>query len=68
MAKNGQKVKANPLPLWSILALFQLLKTVQKQSLTAFESFSKTLNLILGLFEQFFRSWKIGQKRPKSKG
>ena len=69
MAKNGQKVKANPLPFWSILAtFFNFLKMVQKQSLTAFESFSKTLNVILGLFKPFLRSWKNGQKRPKSKG
>ena len=69
MAENGQKLKANPLPFWSILAFFyNFLKTVQKQSLTAFESFSKTLNVILGLFKPFLRSWKYGEKRPKSKG
>ena len=41
---------------------------VQKQSLTTFESFSKTLNVILCHFKPFLRSWKNAQKRPKSKG
>ena len=41
---------------------------VQKQRQTAFESFSKILNVILGLFKPFLRSGKNGKKRPKSKG
>ena len=70
--KNGQKLpKSKGLPL-TILVNFghhlNFLKTVQKQSLTAFKSFSKTLNVISGLFKPFSRSWKNGQKRPKSKG
>ena len=48
--------------------LLNFFKTVQKQSLTAFESFSKTHNVILGIFNLFLGSWKNGQKRPKSKG
>ena len=47
---------------------FNFLKTVQKQRQTAIESFSTTLNVILALFKPFLRSWKNGQKRPKSKG
>ena len=70
--KNGQKrPKSKGLPLIILVIFghfFNFLKTVQKQSLTAFESFSKTLNVILGLFKPFLRSWKYGQKRPKSKG
>ena len=69
---NGQKrPKSKGLPLTILVNFghfFNFLKTVQKQSLTAFESFWKTLNVILGLFKQFLRSWKNGQKRPKSKG
>ena len=69
MAKNGKKVKANPLPfLVNFGHFFNFLKTVQNQSLTAFQSFSKTLNVILGLFKLFLRSWKNCQKRQKSKG
>ena len=50
----GQKVKANRLPSWSILAnLFKFLKTVQKQSLHALESFSTTPNVFLGLSDLF---------------
>ena len=69
MAKNGQKVKANPLLfLVNFGHLFNYLKTAQKQSLTAFESFSTTPNVILGLFKPFLTSWKNGEKRQKSKG
>ena len=72
MTNIGQKVKANPLTFWSIGQkfghLFNFFKTVQKQSLSAFESFSKTLNVILRLFKPFLRSWKNDQNQPKSKG
>ena len=64
--KNGQKRPKIILVIFG--HFFNFLKTVQKQSLTAFESFSKTLNVILGLFKPFLRSWKNGQKRRKSKG
>ena len=47
---------------------FNFLKTVQKQRQTAFESFSATPNVILGLFHAFLRSWNNDQKRQKSKG
>ena len=30
MAKIGQKVKANPLPFWSIMATFQIFKNGSK--------------------------------------
>ena len=71
LIKSFQKKKKKKKPL-SILVnyghLFNFLKMVQKQRQTAFESFSTTPNLILGLFKPFLRSWKNGQKRPKSKG
>ena len=52
-----QKVKANPLPSWSISAnFFKFLKTVEKQSLYALESFSTTPNVFLGLFDRFSKS------------
>ena len=70
--KNGQKrPKSKGLPLTILVNFghfFNFLKTVQKQRETAFESFSTTLNVILALFKPFLRSWKNGQKRPKSKG
>ena len=57
MAKIEQKVKANLLPFWSILANFlKFLKTVQKQSLHALESFSTTPNVFLCLFDLFSKS------------
>ena len=70
--KNGQKLrksKGQPLTILVTFShFFNFLKTVQKQRQTAFESFSTTLNVILGLFKLFLKSWKNGQKRPKSKG
>ena len=69
MAKMEQKVKANPLPFWSILAnFFKFSKTVKKQRLHALESFSTTLNVFLGLFDLFLKSWKNGKNWAKSKG
>ena len=69
MAKNGKKEKGKPLTiLVNFGHFFNFLKTVQKQRQTAFESSSTTLNVILGRFKPFLRSWKNGQKRPKSKG
>ena len=53
MTKIGQKVKANPYDFGQLWALFNFLKMVQKQKQFAFESFSRTLNVILGLFEPF---------------
>ena len=62
MAKMEQKVKANPLPFWSILANFlKFLKTVKKQRLHALESFSTTPNVFLGLFDLFSKSCKNGK-------
>ena len=46
---------------------FNFLKTVQKQSLTAFESFSTTLNVILGLVKPFLRSKKMAKNDKKVK-
>ena len=66
MAKNGQKVPFTI--LLNFGHFFNVLKTVQKQRQTAFEWFSTTPNVILGLFKPFLRIWKNGQKRPKSKG
>ena len=66
MTKNGQKSKGYPLSILVIFGhFFNYLKTVEKQRQTAFESFSTTLNVILGLFKPFLRSWKNDQKRPK---
>ena len=70
--KIGQKwPKSKGLPL-TILVNFghslNFLKTLQKQRLNTFESFSTTPDVILGLFEPFWTSWKIGQKWQKSKG
>ena len=63
MAKIEQKVKANPLPFWSIFChFFNFLKTVQKQRLHALESFSTTPNVIFGLFEAFSKSGKNAKK------
>ena len=66
-----KRAKNKGLPL-TILVNFghflNCLKTLQKQRLNTFESFSTTLDDILGLFERFWTSWKKGQKRPKSKG
>ena len=57
-----QNVKANPLPSWSILAnFFKFLKTLQKQSLHALESFSATPNVFLGFFDLFSKSLKSGK-------
>ena len=57
MAKIEKKVKANPLPFWSILAIFSnFLKTVQEQTLNNLESFSTTLMVVLSLFEPFSKS------------
>ena len=57
MAKMEQKVKANPLPFWSILAnFFKFLKIGKKQRLHALESFSTTPNVFLGLFDLFLKS------------
>ena len=67
MAKIEQKLKANPLPFWSILAFFKFLKTVQKQRLHASELFSSTPNVFLGLFELFSKCWKYGKNWAKSK-
>ena len=36
MAKNGQKVKANPLPFWSFWPLFQLFKNGSKTKYNRF--------------------------------
>ena len=47
---------------------FNFLKTHQKQSLNTFESFSSTPDVVLGLFEPFWSSWKIDQKWRKCKG
>ena len=69
MAKNAQKSKGLPLTfLVNFGHCFNFLKTVQKSRQTAFESFSTAPNVILGLFITFLRSWKNGQKRPKSEG
>ena len=70
--KNGKKgPKSKGLPL-TILVNFghflNFLKTLQKQRLNTFQSFLATPDVILGLFERFWTSWKKGQKRPKSKG
>ena len=56
MAKNGQKVPFTI--LLNFGHFFNFLKTVQKQRQTAFESFSTSPNVILGLFKQFLTSWK----------
>ena len=54
MAKMKQKVKANPLPFWSILAnFFKFLKTGKKQRLNPLESFSTTPDVVLGLLTGF---------------
>ena len=56
MAKNCQRVKANHYHFGQLWPLFQVLKSVQKQRQTAFDSFSKILNVILDLFKPFLRS------------
>ena len=69
MEKIEQKVKANPVPFWSILATFSnFLKTLQKQRQNALESFSTIPIVVLGLFEPFLKSRKYGENRAKSKG
>ena len=43
------------------------LKTLQKQRLNTFESFSTTPDVILGIFERFWTSWKKAKKGQKVK-
>ena len=67
--KKGPKSKGLPLTILVNFGHFlNFLKTLQKQRLNTFESFSSNPDVILGLFEPFWTSWKIGQKWPKSKG
>ena len=57
MAKMEQKVKANPLAFWSILAnFFKFLKIGKKQRPHTLESLSATPNVFLGLFDLFLKS------------
>ena len=63
-----QKLKANPLPSWSILAnFFKFLKTVQKQSLHALESFSTTPDVFLAFLTCFQKVEKMAKIEQKVK-
>ena len=84
MVKIEQKVKANPLPFWSILATFFqkqrlnfriILKTFclnQKQRRKRFRiTFFENHalpNVVLGLLKPFLKCRKNGENRAKSKG
>ena len=66
--KKWPKSKGLPLTILVNLGHFlNFLKTLQKQRLNTFESFSTTPDVILGFFERFWTSWKKSQKRPKVK-
>ena len=67
MAEIEQKVKANPLPFWSILATFSTFKNGSKERLHALESFSTTPNVFLGLFERFSKVENMAKIEQKVK-
>ena len=68
-SENRTKSKGWPLTILVDFGhLFNFLKTVQKQTVHALETFSTTPNVFLGLFEPFPKSWKNGKNWAKSKG
>ena len=67
--QKWRKRKGLPLTILDNFGHFlNFLKTLRKQRLNTFESFWSTPDVILGLFEPFWTTWKIAQKWPKSKG